>query len=97
MLLGEGRMTDRLIDRWGVICIYDPDLAVKRLYKGFMTYCLVRALAVHTGSMDPPSLKYLAEKVGEMGRILKESDPTAYERFRTMVKETDRIWPKKRM
>ena len=80
------------LKKWEVICINDPDRAVKILYKGFMTYCLICCLAPRTEDETPLSLKRLADKVREMGRILRESDATAYERFGSMVMEGRNVW-----
>ena len=80
------------LKKWRVICINDPDRAVKILYKGFMTYCLICCLAPRTDGETPLSLKRLAEKVREMGRILRESDANAYERFGSMAMEGRSVW-----
>ena len=94
MLLNRGQMAKVDLEKWRVICINDPDRAVKILYKGFLTYCLACALAPRTGGKDPLSAERLAEKVREMGRILRESDMTAYERFGSMVMEGRNAWTK---
>ena len=94
MLLNRGQMAKVDLEKWRVICINDPDRAVKILYKGFVLYCLACCLAPRTGGKKSLSVKRLGEKVREMGRILRESDVTAYERFGSMVMEGRNAWTK---
>lgn len=82
------------LEKWRVICINDPDRAVKILYKGFLVYCLTCILASRRRKKDSLSTVRLAEKVVEMGRILRETDMTAYERFGTMAMEGGKVWTK---
>ena len=94
ILQNRGYMAKFNLKKWRVICINDPDRAVKTLYKVFSTYCLICCLAPCTEEDTPISLKRLADKVREMGRILRESDANAYERFGSMVMEGRNAWTK---
>lgn len=93
MLLNRGQMAKVDLKKWRVICINDPDRAVKILYKGFVVYCVACVLAPRTGGKESLSAKRLGEKVRVMGCILRESDMTAYERFGKMAMEGCK-WPK---
>lgn len=92
MLLNRGQMAKVDLEKWRVICINDPDRASKTLYKGFVVYCAMCVLAPRTRGKESPSAKRLGEKVREMGRILRESDMTAYERFGAMAMEGSNVW-----
>lgn len=92
ILQNRGQMAKVNLKKWRVICINDPDRASKILYKGFVLYCVACVLASHRGRKESLSAKRFAEKVREMGRILRETDMTAYERFGSMVKEGSNVW-----
>lgn len=94
MLLNRGQMAKFNLEKWRVICINDPDRAVKTLFKLVSTYCLVCCLVPRTEGETTLSLKRLADKVREMGRVLKESNVSAYEQFGSMLMESRKIWPK---
>ena len=94
ILQNRGYMAKFNLKKWRVICIYDPNRAVKTLYKVVSTYFVICCLAPRTEGDTPISLKRLADKVREMGRILKESNVKAYEQFESMVMEARKIWTK---
>lgn len=92
MLLNRGQMAKVDLEKWRVICINDPDRAVEMLYKGASLYFLNCCLAPRTGGKTSLSLKRVADRVREMGRVLKESNINAYEQFGSMVMESRKIW-----